>query len=242
MVPPGQFPGPGHNNNHILPPTGQMGMMVPSGQFPGPGHNNNTLPSMGQMSPGMMPSYPSQHPSQHPFGLGAHPGSGPGPRYMIRSLVDQVLPPSFSISPLTSQLKLINSEDSKDKEVKDLIITVSVFEVLTVVAILIFRKYEPNFRGPFLYKVSFYFFLFWFILLFILNTVFTAKLSKSMKYKKNGGAIFLTCLTYVTLLVLFFIILRCTSRLTPTKKSFSPVATFGRGKSPVATFGTPNYL
>ena len=58
MVPPGQFPGPGHNNNHILPPTGQMGMMVPSGQFPGPGHNNNTLPSMGQMSPGMMPSYP----------------------------------------------------------------------------------------------------------------------------------------------------------------------------------------
>jgi hypothetical protein len=162
----------------------------------------------------MMPSYPSQHPSQHPFGLGAHPGSGPGPRYMVRSLVDQVMPPSFSTSQVTS------SNEKNDKEVKDLIITVSVFEVLTIIAIIIFmifNQYANPVGDDFFYRPFYYFFSFWFILLLILNTVFTVKLSKSMKYKKNGGAIFLTSLTYVTLLVLFFIILRCRSSLTPIK-------------------------
>lgn len=188
--------------------------MVPPGHFPGPGHNNNTLPPMSHG--GTMPPHPSQHPSHHLFGLGAHPGSGPGPRYMIRSLVGQVFPPSFSLSPLTSQMHQdtkTSSEENKDKEVKDLIITVSVFEVLTVVAILIFMMFKHLFTGPFLFQVSFYFFLLWWILLFSLTTTLTVKLSKSMKYKKNGGAIFLSSISYVTLLVLVFIILLCNNSI-----------------------------
>ena len=215
MVPPGHFRGPGPNNQS-RPPMGQMGSgTMPPGHFPGPGHINPSLAPMSQMGSGMIPPYPSQHPSHHLFGLGAHPASGPGPRYMIRSLVGQVMPPSFSTSQVTS------SNEKNDKEVKDLIITVSVFEVLTIIAIIIFMIFNQHANpvgDDFFYRPFSYFFSFWFILLFILNTVYTVKLSNSMKYKKNGGAIFLTSITYVTLLVLFFIILRCRSRLTPIKR------------------------
>jgi hypothetical protein len=214
MVPPGHFPGPGPNNQS-RPPMGQMGSgTMPPGHFPGPGLINPSLAPMGQMGPGMMmPPYPSQHPSHHPFALGAHPGSGPGPHYIIRSLVGQSNPPTMYTQSSVSTTK-------EDKEVKDLIITVSVFEALTIIAIVIFMLFNKHAKvgDDFFYRPFYYFFSFWFILLFILNTVFTVKLSKSMKYKKNGGAIILTSLTYVTLLVLFFIILRCRSSLTPIKR------------------------
>jgi hypothetical protein len=205
---------------------GQMGPgTMPPGHFPGPGHNNQTRPLMGQMGPGIMPPYPSQHPSHHPFGLGAHRGSGPGPHYIVRSLTGQPNPPTVYTQSSVSTTK-------EDKEVKDLIITVTVFEVLTILALIIFLVVIAIVPGSIklFYRYSFYFFLLWWILLFSLNTALTVKLSKSLKYKNNGRAIFLISLNYVTLVGLGFIILLCVGGMGINRDKIVSRVLFGRGK------------